>query len=311
MINLTNLTNAVKSSPSAKGAKVPFDQIDISIHHRPTHADKVGDLVKSIRMLGLQAAPVVIERDGRYKLVSGRHRLEAIRVLGYEEAPVRIVGFDDLQARMWTISENLHRNELSALDQAEQIAEYARLTSEKLEGKTQEAVKTEGEAEPQAAASDPKKARQVGAVGGRGNEGGNRATARELGVPEQTVRRAAQVDSITPAAKEAVRDAGLDHNQSALLKVASYADEDQVEAVKEIAREKAEKAAAPRTAATIAPRPLPLRNLENIAAGALARWVKETTPNDRLHVIDVLERAAAILRDELQATQAPGRRVQT
>ena len=104
---------------------MPFDQIDISIHHRPTHADKVGELVQSIRTLGLQSAPVVIEREGRYKLVSGRHRLEAIRVLGYEEAPVRIVGFDDLQARMWTISENLHRNELSALDRAQQIAECA------------------------------------------------------------------------------------------------------------------------------------------------------------------------------------------
>ena len=44
----------------------------------------------------------------------------------------------------------------------------------------------------------------------------------------------------------------------------------------------------------------PLRNLENIAAGELARWVKQTTPNDRPHVIRVLEEAAAILRDELE-----------
>ena len=78
-----------------------------------------------MRTLGLQAAPVVIERDGRFRLVSGRHRLEALRVLGYEEAPVRIVGFNDLQARLWRISENLHRNELTALQRAEQIAEYA------------------------------------------------------------------------------------------------------------------------------------------------------------------------------------------
>ena len=43
-----------------------------------------------------------------------------------------------------------------------------------------------------------------------------------------------------------------------------------------------------------------LRNLENIAAGELARWVKLTTPNDRPHVIRVLEEAAAILQDELE-----------
>jgi hypothetical protein len=29
--------------------------------HRPTHADKVSELVKSIQRLGLQAAPVVTE----------------------------------------------------------------------------------------------------------------------------------------------------------------------------------------------------------------------------------------------------------
>ena len=45
----------------------------------------------------------------------------------------------------------------------------------------------------------------------------------------------------------------------------------------------------------------PLRNLENIAAGELARWVKQTTPNDRTHVIRVLKEAAAILQDELEA----------
>ena len=297
------LVDIVKSAPAAKGARVPFDQIDISIHHRPTHADKVGELVQSIRTLGLQAAPVVIEREGRFKLVSGRHRLEALRVLGYDEAPVRVVGFDDLQARLWTISENLHRNELSTLHRAEQVAEYARLMSEGLAQK-EEQVEPDDEKEPQATASEPEKVAQVAPVyaGGRGNTGGVRAASRELGITRDEARRSVKIDSITPEAKEAVREAGLDRNQSALLRVASYADEDQVEAVKEIAREKSEKALAPRAVTQLPTRrPVPLRNMENLGAGDLARWIKETTPNDRLHVIDVLERAAGILRDEMQA----------
>ena len=56
-------------------------------------------------------------------------------------------------------------------------------------------------------------------------------------------------------------------------------------------------AAATRPASDVGARAL--RNLENIAAGELARWIKQTTPNDRPHVISVLEEAAAILRDEL------------
>jgi ParB-like nuclease domain len=300
---MMKLIEIVKSAPAVKGAKVPFDQIDISIHHRPTHADKVGELAQSMRTLGLQAAPVVIERDGRFRLVSGRHRLEALRVLGYEEAPVRIVGFDDLQARLWRISENLHRNELTALQRAEQIAEYARLMS----GEPEDRVAPDNEKEPQAPASEPEKVRHSGAVGGRGKEGGHRATARGLGVPEQTIRRATQIAGITPTAKEAALGAGIGDKQSALLKVASYADEDQVEAVAKISKARVERALAPRAADPPCARPrqgAPLRNLENIAAGTLALWIKETTPNDRLHVIDVLERAAAILRAELQAKRA-------
>jgi pyruvate/2-oxoglutarate dehydrogenase complex dihydrolipoamide acyltransferase (E2) component len=306
---MMKLIDIVKSAPAVKGAKVPFDQIDISIHHRPTHADKVGELVQSIRTLGLQAAPVVIERDGRYKLVSGRHRLEALRVLEYDEVPVRIVGFDDLQARLWTISENLHRNELTALQRAEQIAEYARLMSGEPEDQKEVQVEPDDEKAPQAPASEPEKVAQVAPVyaGGRGNTGGVRAASRELGITRDEARRSVKIDSIAPAAKEAAREAGLDNNQSALLKIASYADEDQVEAVAEIAKARAERATAPR-AADPAPARLrgapPLRNLENMAAGSLALWIKETTPNDRLHIIDVLERAAAILRAELQAEQA-------
>jgi hypothetical protein len=62
----------------------------------------------------------------------------------------------------------------------------------------------------------------------------------------------------------------------------------------------------PPTIATISQirRPSSLRSLENIGAGDLIAGSRRTTPNDRLHVIDVLERAAAILRDEMRGEQA-------
>jgi hypothetical protein len=44
----------------------------------------------------------------------------------------------------------------------------------------------------------------------------------------------------------------------------------------------------------------PLRNLVNLSAGELARWIKITTPNDRPHVIRVLETTAAILQAEVK-----------
>jgi hypothetical protein len=285
------ITIAPRARAAPKMATVALDQIDFPDNARPTHADKVRELVNSIRRLGLQYAPTVVECDGRYKLVSGRHRVEALRVIGRDPINVRVVDFDNVEARLWTISENLHRNELNALDRAKQIAEWIRLTEER-----------GGQPEPVSpVATAPEVSSQVATKpqGGR-PESGVRAAARELGVGKDEAHRAVKIAGITPEAEEAAREAGLDRNQSALLKVASYAHEDQVEAVADIAKARAEKVQAPRTGA---PKPSSLRNLENLAAGEFARWIKETTPNDRPRVVRMLRMAADILDDELEAIE--------
>jgi hypothetical protein len=46
----------------------------------------------------------------------------------------------------------------------------------------------------------------------------------------------------------------------------------------------------------------PLHDLVGISGRELARWIKITTPNDRPHVVRVLEMAAAILRDEFEGS---------
>jgi hypothetical protein len=49
----------------------------------------------------------------------------------------------------------------------------------------------------------------------------------------------------------------------------------------------------------------PLRDLVGISGGELARWVKISTPRDRLAVINKLRMAADILEDELEANREP------
>jgi ParB-like chromosome segregation protein Spo0J len=291
------ITLAPRPRAAPKKSTVALDQIDFPANARPTHADKVRELANSIRRLGLQTLPTVVERDGRYMLIAGRHRVEALRVLGRDPIDVRVVDFDDLEARLWTISENLHRNELNALQRSEHIAEWIRLTeaSQSSQVETIESERDDGatvhEVSPQVV-SKPQ--------GGR-PESGIRAAARELGVNREEARRSVKIDSITPAAKEAAYEAGLDRNQSALLKVASYANEDQVDAVADIAKARAEKAQA---AAELSVKPL--RNLEYLAAGEFARWIKQTTPNDRTRVIRMLVQCAVVLNDELPAGHRMG-----
>ena len=82
---------------------------------------------------------------------------------------------------------------------------------------------------------------QLGTVGHRPKGGVNEA-ARELGLSQGQAHRAVKVAAIAPEAKAAAKDAGLDDNQSALLKVAKEPTaEAQVAKVNEITTEKTEK----------------------------------------------------------------------
>src|SRR5271163_994473 len=120
--------NANAVARAVKGMRLRLDDIEIPSSVRPYNATAVVELSKSIAAIGLQSAPTVIERGGRYILVAGRHRIEALRLLKHESVLVRVVDFDDLEAKLWTIAENLHRAELTVAERASQITEYARLS---------------------------------------------------------------------------------------------------------------------------------------------------------------------------------------
>lgn len=210
----------------AKHVFLPIDEIDLSHTIRPYNAAVVAELAQSIRAIGLQTPLTCIVRDGQHVLVSGRNRLEALRVIGCEQAPVRIVDFDDVDAELWRLSENLHRAELTKLEYDKQVVRYAELLKAKQAGETaaQESeiglVPGGDKVRQLGAVSDGDGiSRQLGAKVGR-PESGNKLVARELNIPEQTVRRAYQTASLSPEAQEAAVDVGLDDNRSALLEAA-------------------------------------------------------------------------------------------
>jgi ParB-like chromosome segregation protein Spo0J len=270
----------------SRAAWIAFDELDFPAKARPTNATAVVALASSIRAIGLQNPPTVIERAGRYLLIAGRHRLEALRVLGEERVPVRVVDFDDIEARLWQISENLHRTELHPVHRAEQIAEFAKLTKERLEAQKQAPV-DQGPARPEGVLVQVAPKPQ----GGR-PESGDRLVARELGITREEVWRSQTIAAMPDEVKARAVELGRGGTQAALLRAAK---EPTPEAQVEALERRADRAAVP-----IAPRPPALRNLENIAAGELARWIKLTTPNSRRHVIRLLQDCADILERELK-----------
>lgn len=90
----------------------------IIVKERKRKCGDVSKLAGSIGQVGL-INPVTVNKD--LVLVAGLHRLEACRQLGWSEIPAIILDADVLKAELAEIDENLIRNPLSALEQADQM----------------------------------------------------------------------------------------------------------------------------------------------------------------------------------------------
>jgi len=92
-------------------------------------------LARSIREVGVLQPIVVRVRDGGYELVAGERRLRAARLAGLPTVPAIIRESDDTDSLREALIENIHREDLSALELA---AAYQELMEEL--GTTQEEV---------------------------------------------------------------------------------------------------------------------------------------------------------------------------
>jgi N6-adenosine-specific RNA methylase IME4 len=84
----------------------------------------VAELKDSIARIGL-LQPLVLAEDNT--LIAGRHRLVACKQLGWDKVPAVRVSLADMDRRLAEIDENLIRNELTALERAEHLAERQKL----------------------------------------------------------------------------------------------------------------------------------------------------------------------------------------
>ena len=98
---------------------IKISNIKIGDRNRKFNAEKANELAKSIEEIGL-LQPIVI--DNNYNLIAGLHRLEATRILGWEDIPCQIVYFDELNSEIAEIDENLIRADLLVLERADLLA---------------------------------------------------------------------------------------------------------------------------------------------------------------------------------------------
>ena len=112
------------SVESAQGdtAKLPINDIEPNREQpRKTFEDEaLSELSQSIKENGiLQPLLVRPMPDGSYRLVAGERRYRAARMAGLTEVPVTIREMTDEEESIFALIENLHREDLNAIEEAQ------------------------------------------------------------------------------------------------------------------------------------------------------------------------------------------------
>jgi ParB-like chromosome segregation protein Spo0J len=186
--------------------KIEPPAIDICNRKRRIDPDSVGRIADSMQKIGLRT-PISVryyeqrpsfcpgETDDAFVLLTGAHRLEAAKRLGWNEIECFVYyDGDEVDAELWEIAENLHRAELTALERDEQVARWIELSGVSVQ-------------------SAPKIGRP---------ESGINLASRDLGIESTDAKRAVKVASLSHEAKQTARELHLDDNRSALLGAARH-----------------------------------------------------------------------------------------
>ena len=117
-----------KNNSANEGITQALDLKDIDPspyqHRRHFDEDKLRELAASIQREGLIEPIIVRPKRGRYELIAGERRFRAVRdFTEMETIQAQIVIAGDLQARRISAAENLQREDLSAIETIEAIAE--------------------------------------------------------------------------------------------------------------------------------------------------------------------------------------------
>ena len=87
-----------------------LSEITIPEGRRNIDPVKVSELAESIKTVGRLLQPIGIDKNG--VLVYGGHRLEAYKLLGFDEIECVVLDCDELRTELAKIDENLIRNDL-------------------------------------------------------------------------------------------------------------------------------------------------------------------------------------------------------
>lgn len=114
-------SSEAKDDPGAQLRDVALELIHPSPFQPRTHFDEeaLRSLADSIRAQGLIQPVVLRRRSGEYELIAGERRWRAAQRAGLQQIPAIVRDIDDHQAAALALIENLQREDLDPIEQAE------------------------------------------------------------------------------------------------------------------------------------------------------------------------------------------------
>ncbi len=205
----------------AEFIRAKISEIHIGERARPIDEDHAKAIGASMAERG-QISPIMVRRTPAANkgktpltLVAGGHRTRGATIIGWDELDAIVVSADAVEAQLLELSENLYRNELSALDRAIFVMKYRELWEEK-HGKidrTKNLKQSKGTECPSIFAPGRELSKQV---------------QERLGFGETTYKKVTRIGlNLHPELRAGLRGTGGEDDQSLLLKLAKMGPSEQ------------------------------------------------------------------------------------
>ena len=123
-------------TPVASDLNVDISLIDTDPNQprKNFNTEKLAELANSITVHGIMQPLLVIKNGGRYTIVAGERRFRAAKMAGLSKVPVIIKELSEKEVLELSIIENIQREDLNAIEQANaliELMEKYNLTQEK------------------------------------------------------------------------------------------------------------------------------------------------------------------------------------
>ena len=201
---------------------IKISDVIIPERKRPLKPEAVKVLAASIKEIGL-INPITLKPDGTIN--TGRHRLEACKLLGWDEIPFRYTDTEDARLlELAEIDENLIREDLSVLERSDHLARrkeiYVELHPEtKKGGDYGNQYQAKPRLKPDSGLSHPSFVDD---------------TVQKTGRSRSTIKEEVRISKkIYPEVKEAIRDTPVADSKTDLIRLAKISDKNQQHKVAE------------------------------------------------------------------------------